>query len=118
MAGEANTLKAWLVPVATAAYGFAVVNRSWPVALLGIAATFVMGWQSAHYLRQERAYRALYAAAAKPGTDVTLFDMNPSPYCPRWFGKRSVLSSWSIVGFFGALILAGVFAAVVGACSR
>ncbi|MDR1441153.1 MAG: hypothetical protein LBJ02_01970 [Bifidobacteriaceae bacterium] len=108
MAREANTLKAWLVPVATAAYGFALTNHSWPVAALGVAATLVMGWQSAEYLRQERAYRSLYSAAAQPDSAVMSFDMDARPYLRGWLSRKSVLWSWSVAGFFGSFIAAGI----------
>jgi len=106
MASEANTLKAWLVPVVTAAYGYAVVRDSWVVALVGILATAILGWQAANYLRQERAYRDLYGSAITAGS-VT-FNMNPGDHLPPWRGKKSVLWSWSVFGFFGSIIIGGL----------
>jgi len=110
MANEANTLKAWLVPVVTAAYGYAVVGRSWTVAALGIAATLVFGWQSAHYLQQEKAYRALYVETLSD--KAMLFDMSIKGRTKSLWGKESALRSWSIWGFFGAFTLAGIAALV------
>ena len=81
MANEANTLKAWLVPVVTAAYGLAITHSSWVIAGLGIVATMVIGWQAACYLRRERAFRDLYVAALKK--EVTDFSMDPTNYLKK-----------------------------------
>jgi len=122
MANESTTLKAWLVPVVTAAYGYAIISSSWVIALVGIIATVVVGWQAAHYLRQERAYRALYAAAVTART--TTFDMDISPMLqrptsiqanptdgtqtPKRLSWGPVVRSWSIGGFFGVIIVGGI----------
>ncbi|MDR0591893.1 MAG: hypothetical protein LBG60_01275 [Bifidobacteriaceae bacterium] len=81
------------------------------VAALGLAATLVMGWQSAEYLRQEHAYRDLYSAATQQDSTVALFDMNARPHLRGWLSRKSALRSWSVVGFFGSFMAAG--AAVV-----
>ncbi|MCL2783914.1 MAG: hypothetical protein FWD55_00470 [Propionibacteriaceae bacterium] len=106
MANEANTLKAWLVPVVTAAYGYAVIGHSWPVAALGIMASLVFGWQSARYLQQERAFRSLYISAARG--EVTPFSMDITDHTVSLWGKRSALWTWSVGGFFGTFVAVGV----------
>lgn len=106
MASEANTLKAWLVPVVTAAYGYAIICDSWVVALVGVLATAVLAWQAANYLRQERAYRNLYEAAIT--AESVTFNLNTRDHLPSWCGKKSVLWSWSVLGFFGVIIIGGL----------
>ncbi len=112
MAHEANSLKSWLLPVVTAAYGYAIVAHSWKVALVGIAACLLMGWQAASYLQEEKAYRKLYNATIKG--EVEPFSMNATPFKPKWFTRESALWSWSIAGFFGAIVIAGI---VIAICS-
>lgn len=127
MASEATTLKAWLVPVVTAAYGYAIISRSWVIAVVGVIATLIVGWQAAHYLRQEHACRTLYVSAVVGR--ATAFDMNIKPLLkrptpgdkgvkeggeePATVSWGLVVRSWSIGGFFGPIAVGGV-AIIVG----
>lgn len=118
MASASATAKGWLLPVITAAYGYALSSRSVPVALLGAGAALLFGTLDAQYLRQERAFRALYRAAVRG--HVQTYEMNNARYYSkpdrdaadereescRWI---RVLWSWSITGFYLPLILVGIF---------
>lgn len=72
MSAASSTTKGWLLPVVTATYGYAVVNREMSVALLGIAAVLLFAVIDANYLNQERAFRRLYDAVAQGG-DIPAF---------------------------------------------
>lgn len=120
MASSSATSKGWLLPVATASFGYSLVQRSILVGLLGCMGVVLFAILDAHYLRLERAFRELFKAVA--AGSVSGYDMNPgrytgvkggspSPEC-RW-GK--VVWSWSIAGFHGLLLAAGIL--VVGIAS-
>lgn len=123
MSSASSSAKGWLLPVATAAYGFALSQKMPSIALLGIAAVLIFALLDANYLTQERAYRRLYDAVAR-GT-VSPFTLDPSSMEPdrnpgagrwsrlwrrvkRWMPAWSVWLSWSIAPFYGALVIAGV----------
>lgn len=124
MSSASSSAKSWLLPVATAAYGFALSQKIPSVALLGIAAVVIFGFLDANYLRQERAYRRLYDAVARGlvpcfALDPAAADLGKPPPTPwwkrissvlaRWIPPWSVWMSWSIAPFYGALITAGLW---------
>lgn len=131
MATASSNTKSWLLPVVTAAYGYALTQRADSVAVLGLAAVAVFGLLDANYLRKEQEYRELYNAAAGLGRakqempTVPLFSMNPPKAdCPLakgsgwghkltqmwycWIPGRSVWLSWSVTPFYGSLLVVGV----------
>jgi hypothetical protein len=123
MASASSNAKSWLLPVVTATYGYALVKNAESVALLGIAAVIVFAMLDAQYLRQERAFRALYRDAV--AGNVPLFELSPARYFNKPNGDeedtrsesckwRKVIWSWSLGGFYGPL---GVVGAAVLAVS-
>lgn len=125
MSAASSNAKGWLLPVVTATYGFALIQHSRAVTLLGLAAVVLFMFLDANYLRQERAYRRLYDTVAQGTRVVPRFSLDPSeaddpiPASPgwrervrtvvgRWIPAWSVWSSWSILPFYGALLLIGV----------
>lgn len=122
MAAASSTAKGWLLPVLTATYGYALAQGSTSVAVLGIGAAVLFGALDAQYLRQERAFRALYRAAVNGR--IPTYEMNNRPYfCKpnrdetdereescRW---AALLWSWSISGFYMPIIAAGGAIALV-----
>lgn len=128
MATASSNAKSWLLPVVTAAYGYALTQRADSVALLGIMAVLIFGFLDANYLRKEQEYRDLYKAAAGLGRTqrtVPLFSMDTSDGCdlPKddsarfrkitqlrrcWVPGLSVWSSWSVAPFYGLLLAAGI----------
>lgn len=125
MSAASSSAKGWLLPVVTATYGFALTQHSRAVTLLGLAAVALFMFLDANYLRQERAYRRLYDTVAKGSREVPLFSLDPSEaddpipaaagwrqrlrtLVGRWFPAWSVWSSWSIMPFYGALMLIGI----------
>ena len=85
MSSASSSAKGWLLPVVTAAYGYALAKQQSPVALLGVAAVLLFGFLDANYLRQEKAYRRLYDAVAG-GTDKSSFVFSTSlpQFTSRW----------------------------------
>jgi hypothetical protein len=123
MSAASSSSKGWLLPVATAAYGFALTKHSGSVGLLGVFAVLVFSYIDANYLKQERAYRALYNAVIKGDGSVPLYSLNPvdSPevessskpqgaltIVKRWVPGWRVWTSWSIAPFYGSLLILGV----------
>ncbi|MFY1625106.1 hypothetical protein ACN268_18150 [Micromonospora sp. WMMD735] len=130
MSSASSSAKGWLLPVVTAAYGYALTKKQSPIALLGIAAVLLFGFLDANYLRQEKAYRRLYDAVARGTREIPLFSLDPShaddPIPPaatrwqtvrllfgRWFPNRNVWLSWSVAPFYGSLIIVGCFIALL-----
>jgi histidine triad (HIT) family protein len=124
MSSASAKAKAWLLPVGTAAYGFALTEPVASVALLGVAAVMVFAFLDAHYLRQERAFRALYRDAV--ADNVAVYEMSTRRYIRkpdqltgdteagdlrdencRW---PSVVRSWSVAGFYGPFLAIGIVA--------
>ncbi|MDM7886529.1 hypothetical protein QUG92_15570 [Curtobacterium sp. RHCKG23] len=123
MAAASSAAKTWMLPIVTAAYGYALVETEVKLALLGMAATSVFAVLDAGYLRQERAFRALYQAASQG--KVAAYDMNVARYYNRsnadnqdvraanceW---RKIIWSWSLAGFYvpvvslGSLFILGI----------
>lgn len=124
MAGASTSAKGWLLPVVTAAYGYALTKHSESVALLGMGAVTLFMFLDANYLRQEKAFRRLYETVAKRLRPVPDFSLDPSdaddPIEPddttrakfrqwrrRWFPEWRTWLSWSIAPFYGTLLVVG-----------
>jgi len=116
MASASTNAKSWLLPVATAAYGYGLTKTNIPVALLGLGAVILFAFLDAHYLRLERAFRVLYRMATSG--KVPVFEMNPAPYFNRPNSDEedqrsenckwgSVVWSWSLAGFYMPMVLVG-----------
>lgn len=121
MSSASSTAKGWLLPVVTAAYGFGLTKHVPSVAVLGMAAVVIFGLLDANYLRQERAFRALYRDAAE--SKVRAYDMNVGKYLrppaegcedrrERYCKWTSIARSWSVAGFYGPLFCVGAVAAI------
>lgn len=125
MAGASANAKAWLLPVVTATYGYALTKNSVSVALLGIGASLLFMFMDVNYLRQEKAYRRLYDTVARITREIPVFSLDPSHtddsipdasgwlkkvgrLWRRWFPAWRTWLSWTIAPFYGALLIAGV----------
>lgn len=126
MSAASSAAKAWLLPVVTAAYGYALTQKADSVALLGISATLLFAYLDANYLRQEKRYRCLYTAVAVGDPDVEIFTLNtnslPTRFtcnetggwkkAPEWLEKLlpgpSVWRSWSIAPVYLSLLVVGL----------
>src|SRR6266536_4121001 len=67
MSQASASAKTWLLPIVTAAYGYALAKYSWSVAALGVGAVLVFCLLDANYMKQERAFRSLYDQVANGG---------------------------------------------------
>lgn len=131
MAGASAGAKAWLLPVVTAAYGYAIAQSDRGIALLGMASVLVFGILDANYLRQERAYRSLYDTVAQDRRQVPKFTLDPSHagdpligesnpakrvvgWAGRWLPAPQIWFSWSTAPFYGGLLIVGIAIVVVG----
>ncbi|MGW0992470.1 hypothetical protein ACWD5V_04005 [Streptomyces sp. NPDC002523] len=112
MSQASSSSKAWLLPIVTATYGYAITKGSIFVVLLGLLAVLVFGVLDANYLKQERSFRKLYDEVAA-GRSIPAFSLNPalaSPagsrvnYWPDWPDIRS----WAVAPIYGPLLLAGM----------
>ncbi|OIR42722.1 hypothetical protein [Corynebacterium sp. NML130628] len=126
MSTASSNTKAWFLPVATAAFGYAIAQNNPWVAMLGVGATILAAYIDANYLRQEKAYRAMYRVVAKGDETFSSFCLQPDelPDCvsqeergswsastPHWFDRLfpgpSVWRSWSIVAFYLPIFITG-----------
>ena len=77
MSAASSNAKAWLLPVVTATYGYALTQCAGSVALLGVGATLLFSYLDANYLRQEKRFRALYKAVAQGAYNIAAFSLQP-----------------------------------------
>lgn len=127
MSAASSSAKSWLLPVVTAAYGYALVNHSRPVALLGLGASILFAYLDANYLRQEKRFRSLYKAVAEGKSAIATFSLQPEDLpsevptkekgdwpgsTPRWLNRLlpgpNVWLSWSIFPFYVPIVAVGV----------
>lgn len=117
MASASASAKTWLLPIVTATYGYALASNDWYVAILGMFAAVVFGLLDANYLKQERAFRALYDDVAA-GADIRPFGMNPALAAPEgkadYWPNRKDWTSWSIaLVYLPILVVGGAIIALV-----
>ncbi|WP_068982501.1 HIT family protein [Tsukamurella pseudospumae] len=141
MSAASSAAKGWLLPVVVAAFGYAATKGAWGVALVGIAAVLLFSYLDANYLRTEREFRELYRVAGQSLRPLPPFTLNPAdavaPSQPGqgdeeppdwwaalwervkgWFPPWDVWRSWSILPFYGALVLVGLAILIVTFVSR
>lgn len=134
-AAASSSAKGWLLPVTTAAFGFALTQHLWPIAALGIVAVILFAYLDANYLRSEKAFRMLYNTVARAERMVPRFTLDPAEadkalaadapgdkgwkkfrreYLPGW----SVWKSWSIAPFYISLLTLGTGVLIAAAVAR
>lgn len=104
MASSSAAAKGWSITVTGAAFGVAFVRSSWYLFGLGVAALLVFAVIDGLYLHNEKKFRDLYDA---------IVDNKVKPLSMKFDGiaTRSVNKSylsWSVLGFYGPLVLAGL----------
>ncbi len=124
--------KGWLLPIATATFGFALTQHSWALAALGIVAIVLFSYLDANYLKSEKQFRRLYNTVARSGRKVPLFTLDPvdadeplpqdaatpskrRALLHRYLPEKSVWASWSIAPFYLALLLVGTGVVIISA---
>lgn len=133
MSTASSNAKTWLLPVVTAAYGYALTQKADSVALLGLGAALLFAYLDANYLRQEKRFRSLYKAVASGRYKIETFSLQPDDLppevptkekgdwplrTPRWINRLlpgpSVWLSWSVgVFYFPIAILGAMIACAV-----
>ncbi|GAA3043029.1 hypothetical protein GCM10010528_23310 [Gordonia defluvii] len=135
MSAASSNAKAWLLPVVTAAYGYALVQRADSIALLGLGATLLFAYLDANYLRQEKRFRSLYKAVASGQCDIEVFSLQPDDLpsevptkekgdwpsgTPRWINRLlpgpNVWLSWSVGVFYLPFAVLGIVIAYLVHC--
>ncbi|MDR7169358.1 histidine triad (HIT) family protein [Nocardia kruczakiae] len=117
LAQASSTAKAWLLPIVTATYGYAITKNAPGIALLGVVAVMVFALLDANYLKEERAFRQLYDEVAGDGP-VPAFSMNPAVAGHNrqrrnyWPDLRD-WKSWSVAPVYLPLVMTGLVIAVL-----
>ncbi|MEW6864692.1 HIT family protein [Trueperella pyogenes] len=115
MAESSARAKSWLLPIVTAAYGFAAVNHSPEVALLGMGAALLFAFIDTGYLAAERKYRRLYDEVVTSSNTIPAFSLAPIATDNRWRATMrehlKAAGSWSIFPFYGAVAIVGIMVA-------
>lgn len=65
----------------------------------------LFGLLDSYYLREERLFRCLYDEARTGAIEV--YSMKKDAYAAR-YTRRQVIHSWSVLGFYGPLLLVGL----------
>lgn len=107
LANSSSAAKGWGLTVATVTFGFSATRAEPFVAALGIVVVGIFAVLDSYYLREERLFRFLYDAARK--SEVEVYSMNKNAYV-KFVTRPEVIRSWSVLGFYLPLVLAGVAA--------
>lgn len=105
LASSSTASKGWGLTVATAAFGFSATKAVPVVAGLGLVVLTFFGILDSYYLREERLFRYLYDDARRG--KVGVYSMNKNEYSSKC-KRSSVIRSWSVLGFYGPLLLVGI----------
>lgn len=111
MASNCTSLKTWLTPVLALLYGFAVQQHKGELAWIGIAFCLIFCAMDTKYLSMGRAYRHLYARAAKDQTALWDMSYDASDLSMRLYLRS--LRSWSVLPFYGVMALGGIALAIL-----
>lgn len=104
MSSSSSSVKGGGVTVSMAAFGFSANEANPFIACLGLIAVLLFATLDAHYLRQERLFRALYDDA-RQGL-VETYSMAKDSY-EDGTKISGALKSWSVAGFYGPLLAIG-----------
>lgn len=121
MAQASERAKSWLLPVATAAYGYALTQNSNAVAWLGMIATSIFWFLDASYLSNERRFRDLYARVLEGGHEIPRFSLDcrtagETIWTRTWMRIRAA-TAWSIFPIYATLMGIGVCALMLNIVS-
>ena len=106
MAGNSTHMKTWAVSLVTAAFVFSGLSDHphWLIGVGGYVPILIFWMMDARYLHLERCYVQLYNAVAA-GECEKPFDLNYRPYEATVASVWSVARSWSVISFYGALLI-------------
>lgn len=110
LANNSFLMKGWALTLSSAILGFSVTQERPLLALAAVAPTVAFWLLDAYYLRQERAFRQMYAdVAAKLVAD---FVIDSKGYARR-HGLCSSAFSPSLLVFYGAIVVVALLTAVI-----
>ncbi|MCW6007838.1 hypothetical protein K1W54_25325 [Micromonospora sp. CPCC 205371] len=112
---SSTVAKGWTLTIAGAAFGFSSIGERWYLTLLGLAVILPFSVLDMYYLHEERLFRRLYKAICD-GT-VPSFSMDKDEFQGAVDSRARIYFSWSVIGFYAPLAVAGVaisLAALVG----
>jgi hypothetical protein len=120
LASNSFLIKGWAVTVSGAFLGFAIGNKEWALAVAGLLPILLFWWLDGYFLRAERMFRDLHDAVRATHTIEPFYMAATSKALglaeKSKAGWNSVLFSLTLVGFYGALVIAaGVVAVVIAA---
>ena len=106
IAGNSAQMKTWAVSLVTATFIFSGLSDDphWLIAAGGCVPVIAFWIMDARYLRLERCYIKLYNAVATDASDKH-FDLDYRPYASTVGSFWNVARSWSVCGFYGALLI-------------
>jgi hypothetical protein len=110
-ASHSFSVKGWSLTVAAVLYAYTAAHLTWWAAVVALLPPVVFAGLDAFYLRQERLFRALYDASAKPSSAVPLFSMDTRSFATatcRYWPKGGVLRSNSWRYFHATVVLVGI----------
>lgn len=104
MANASSQAKGWSITLAGAAFGVAVIRDNSLLILLGIAGLVAFAVIDVRYLHLEKSFRDLHDAVLENTVPPMSMDTGSLPNRSR----NKTYVSWSIVWFYGPLVLAGI----------
>lgn len=110
LANNSFVMKGWALTLTSALLGFAATRGDALLAFLALVAVLAFWLLDAYFLRQERAFRLMFADVA--AKKVAGFSLNPAPYAKQvkwWPTLRSV----SLGVFYGALLILSLALAII-----
>lgn len=110
LANNSFVMKGWALTLTSALLGFAATRGDALLAFLALVAVLAFWFLDAYFLRQERAFRLMFADVA--AKKVTGFSLSPAPYAKqvKWW---PVLRSVSLGVFYGALLILSLVLATI-----
>lgn len=112
LANNSFLMKGWALTLSSAILGFAVTQRSYLLALTAVIPAGAFWLLDTYYLRQERAFRAMYADVA--AKQITNFVIDSRRYASRqrWLSAGFSVSLW--VFYVSIIGVSAIVALVIG----
>ena len=106
MAGNSAQMKTWAVSLVTACIVFSGLSKDphWLIGAGGCVPVIALWAMDVKYLCLECCYRELHKAIVA-GEPVVPFDLDYEPYAEKAGSYCKVARSWSVLLFYGALMI-------------
>lgn len=116
LATNSFLLKGWSLTLGSALLGFAIGRQQWGLALTAALPILAFWLLDTYYLRQERAFRAMYDDVA--AKRLTNFTIKPAKYAEKISWKRTGLSITLLLFYAPLLALTLIVTAVLLAVGK